>query len=245
MIPLPMVSSDQKSNIASHFNFLDLKNAVVWLMMPSASFDTNKCQWHHMIKKSCVTPFWLSSPKECLGAFQMSLASFDVNTDAHCITWLSWAEKCSCSIDNTINITWCQCEHQMYHLTIKVMLQLILTKQMQWCHWWYHWHHMIPMLVPVALTWQKCHVASHFHHYDLTNAMVPLITLFASCDTDKSIHGITKPKELCYTLFQSSGPNELIGAIDNAIDIIWCWCQCLKGQMTEKVMLHLILVILN
>ena len=52
-------------------------------------------------------------------------------------------------------------------------------------------------------------------------------------------------KKLCYTLFQSFLPNEYSGDIDNAIGITWYWCLYQQYQMTEKVMLHLILIIMN
>ena len=59
--------------------------------------------------------------------------------------------------------------------------------------------------------------------------MVPLMTLLTSCDTDTSIDGITWPKtkkKLGCTLSQFSQPNKYSGAIGNAIDLTWCWCQC-------------------
>ena len=39
MMPAPMVPHDQKSNVACHFNYLDLQNAVVPL----------KCNWNHVM----------------------------------------------------------------------------------------------------------------------------------------------------------------------------------------------------
>ena len=93
-------------------------------------------------------------------------------------------------------------------------------------------HHMTPM--PMVSHDQTIHVAPHCHHLDLTNGMVPWTTLLASCDIDISIYGITWPKRLFCTLFQSSWPNKCSGAVDNAIHIAWCWCQCQQYQMIEK-----------
>ena len=50
-----------------------------------------------------------------------------------------------------------------------------------WCLFW--WHHM-----------PKSHIASPFDQFDLTNGLVPLMTLLASCNTDTSMNGITEPK---------------------------------------------------
>ena len=55
-----------------------------------------------------------------------------------------------------------------------------------------------------GITWPKRHVASHFYHFDISNGMVPLMTLLASCDTDNSISGITGPKHYVAQIFQLS-----------------------------------------
>ena len=43
----------------------------------------------------------------------------------------------------------------------------------------------------IGITWTKSHVAPHFNHLDLRNAMVPLKTFSASCDASSSIIGVT------------------------------------------------------
>ena len=53
------------------------------------------------------------------------------------------------------------------------------------------WHHMMLLLLPMESHDQKGNVASHFNHPDLTNTMLPLITLLAKCDTDKGTTSIT------------------------------------------------------
>ena len=63
---------------------------------------------------------------------------------------------------------------------------------------------------------------------------MPLMTQLALCDTNISIYGIVWPKRLCWTLFQSSWPNQYNAAIENAIGISGCGCHCQQCQMTEK-----------
>ena len=40
-MPVPMVSHDLKSYVVFHFDYLDIMNAVVPLMMPCALFDAD------------------------------------------------------------------------------------------------------------------------------------------------------------------------------------------------------------
>ena len=97
-----------------------------------------------------------------------------------------------------------------------------------------------------GITWSKSSVSSHFVHLNLPNEMVPLMTLFSSCDTEASIIYNLWPRKICCMSLQSSWPCECIGAIDNAIGITWCWCQCQQCQMRlKKVMLHGISILLN
>ena len=70
-----------------------------------------------------------------------------------------------------------------------------------------------------GITWPKSPPASPFDHLDITNGMVPLMTLLASCDRDMSINGIAWSKKLCCTLFHSSWPNKQNDAIDSALVI--------------------------
>ena len=61
-----------KSYVAPHFDHLDLRIALVPLMMPLLSCDTdigtNCITWP---KKSCCTSFWLSWTKECNGVISI------------------------------------------------------------------------------------------------------------------------------------------------------------------------------
>ena len=50
-----------------------------------------------------------------------------------------------------------------------------------WCWWWCQWHHIT-----------ISHVVSPFNHSDLTNGLVPLMTLLALYDTDSYV-------ALCFT----------------------------------------------
>ena len=49
---------------------------------------------------------------------------------------------------------------------------------------------MMPMMAPMILHDQKGYVALHFGHLDLRNAMVPLMMMLASYNTDSSANGI-------------------------------------------------------
>ena len=68
------------------------------------------------------------------------------------------------------------------------------------------------MMVPMALHDQKCLTASPFYHLDLTNGMVPLMTLLASCDTDTNIMELHSQKNF-YTLIQLSSTNKYNGVM--------------------------------
>ena len=133
---------------------------------------------------------------------------------------VSWPKECNGAIDNDISITWHQYQCQRLHMNKKVMLHLISivpTSGMQWCHWWCQQHHVTLTPVPIASQYQ---VAPHFNPLDIRNAVVPFLTtlvtvashkqkiilhliliiltnavvsliiLVASCDTDISINGI-------------------------------------------------------
>ena len=64
------------------------------------------------------------------------------------------------------------------------LILIILTKQLQWCHWWCQWDHMN----------KEVDVASPFHHLAQTNGMVPLMTLLPQWDSETNINGIRWPK---------------------------------------------------
>ena len=77
-----------------------------------------------------------------------------------------------------------------------------------------------------SITWPKCHIASLFDHLDLTNGMMPLMTLLESCDTDTSINGIISHKKLSCTSFWLFWLNN---AIDDANGITqWNISCCLS-----------------
>ena len=77
-----------KSHVTPHFDYLDLRNAILPLKMSLASQDTDASEncvtWP---KKSCCTPFWLSWNKECNGA-----------------------------INNTVGFIWCHCWCQWHYM---------------------------------------------------------------------------------------------------------------------------------
>ena len=78
-------------------------------------------------------------------------------------------------------------------------ISIILTQGMQWCHWQYCCHHMLPTLVPMVSMTKKVML----NIIDLRKAMVPLMTS-ASHDSDSNTNGIAWPKKYCFTSFQLS-----------------------------------------
>ena len=85
-----------------------------------------------------------------------------------------------------------------------------------------------------GITWPKRSCSSPFDHLDLTDGMVPLMTLLETCDSDISINGFPWPKELCCTSFYLSWLNKCSGAINDAIHITWWWCWCQLHHETKK-----------
>ena len=153
---------DQNSHDTPHFDDLDLRNVIVLLKMPSlmavsVASNENKIIMHliyfdHLDVWNPMVPVL------------MPLAPCDVSANANGITWLkmscftsfwsSWANKA------IVPLTIPSGSHAMPAPNVshdqKVMLHLILmilTKQMQWCHWWCHWHYM--MLKLIWMTWHK------------------------------------------------------------------------------------------
>ena len=133
--------------------------------------------------------------------------------------------------------------HFLYHwhhvMPTKVpvlhLILVILTKQKYWHHWWCHWHHMMLVMLMVSHDQKSC-IASPFGHLDLTNGMVPLMTVLALCDTDTTINGITWPKKLCCISFSLSWLKKWSSDIDDAIVITWYWpkMSCCMSFSTSK-----------
>ena len=141
---------------------------------------------------------------------------------------------------------WCHFKYHWHHVmtaTVPMwnLILIILTKQMQWYHWWCHnlQHHVMPM----APHDQKSYITCPFDHFDLSSGMLPLIMLLESCDTDTSINAITWPKKLSCISFWLFWLNKCSGAIDDASGITWCWLQW--HHMTKSVMLYLLFIILT
>ena len=103
------------------------------------------CHWYHVMlrpvpmaphdQKSHITPhFDHLDLINAVVSFTISLASCYANTGA-------------------MGITWCWCLCQRNHMTRKLMwhlLLIILTQQMEWCHWWHCLHHVTP--TPASVT---------------------------------------------------------------------------------------------
>ena len=114
----PMVSHDQKSHTASHFNHLDLRNAMVPLMTPSASLDAtdiaNSITW----RKGHVAPhFDHQDLRNAMVALMMHWHHMTLRQQWHhmtkksCCTSFQFSghNKWNGSIDNAVSMMWCQC----------------------------------------------------------------------------------------------------------------------------------------
>ena len=151
-----------KCYVAPHFDNLDVRNAVVWLVMLPASCDadasTSSITWS---KKSYFTSFWLTWPRKWIVLLMMQSALSDADTGTSGITWprkscctsfqLSWLKKCNGVLDDAVGIMW----------------------------WWSKWCHMT----------KKCHIA-YISIVHLRKTMLQFIMLLASCDTDTDPNGI-------------------------------------------------------
>ena len=80
----------------------------------------------------------------------------------------------------------------------------------------------------------KSHLAPHFYCLDLGNGVMPLVTPLASCVTDANTSVNTWPKRSGCTSFKLFLPKECDGTIDDAVGIVWHWCQCQWHQMAKR-----------
>ena len=99
-----------------HFNYLDVRNAVVPLTMPLASWDIDdSANSITLPKKSCCTSFYHLHLISGVVPFIVPLGSYDENTGTNGITWAeksycisfwsSWPKECSVTIDGVISTT--------------------------------------------------------------------------------------------------------------------------------------------
>ena len=195
MIPESMESHDQYSHVAPHFDCLDLRNAVVPLMMPMLVPMASHGQKSHVVPhfdyldlRNAIVPLTMPSVYHAASANGITWPIKSCCTSF----WLSWSKECNC------------------------------------CHWWYHQHsgtntgvsgvilqekscYSSCLFLPEeyngvtndssgsGITWPKGHFVPHFDYLDLRNAILLLMTLWGSCDTDACIKGITWPVKSCCT----------------------------------------------
>ena len=187
MMLVAMKSHDQKSHIVPHFDYPELRNAMLPLMMLFTSCDitvsANGITWP---KKSHCTSFQLPSFREFNGVIEMLLVMW-----CHC--WCQWHYMTK--IGTSVGITCCTgimngttvfpralyWNEMQYHfikmrcnmpcqLALRLhLILIILTKGMHWCHWQCHQHHVMPMPVPIVSYEQRNHIAPHFDCPDLRN----------------------------------------------------------------------------
>ena len=205
---VPKAWYDQKCYVTSQFDCLDLRNAMMSLMMLSTSHDAETGSYDVTWPKSHVVPHVhqynlrnvmvpLMTPSAWCGASDNSITW---SKNSCCTSFLlSWPKECSATNDDAVDVT---CTN--------------------------------------GVTWPKDHVEAHF---DLKNAVVPLMMPLALHDISASATGIKWPKASCYTSFQLSGlrnaavplmmPLASIDAGAGSNDIMW----------PKKVILTFILII--
>ena len=93
---VPLGSNDPKSHVAPHLDFLDLRNAMVPLMMLSASCDT--CT--DGVALSYYTSFWSSWPKEYNGCIDYIVSIL------WCWCWHQWYNMTKTFMLHLILIIW-------------------------------------------------------------------------------------------------------------------------------------------
>ena len=203
---------------------------MVLLASHNVDATTNGFIW---LKPWCYTSFQLSWHKECNGVADNTVIIW-YDTSASGVN----GQKCdfpphfNClDLENAmvlylIQLAW----YDAKKVPVLHLIVIILNKEVQLWYWWGHWHHM--MLILMASHDPKSHIASPFDHLDVTNGMVPLMTLLESCNTDISMNGITWSKKLGCTSFWLAWPNQCHGAIDYTTDITGYWCQW--HHMTKK-----------
>ena len=178
--------------------------------------------------------------RNVMAPLAMPSAPHDAYANANGITWpkiscssfqLCWPKNCLGDIADAITIIWHWHQCNWYHTTKLHLISIIFTQGMQWCNFVLLTASCDPNPGANGITRAKSHVAPHFDHLELTNAVVALIILLVSCDTDTSMNCITWQKRYVIHCF-----NHLY---------TWYWYQCQQCQMTEKVMLQFISVILN
>ena len=194
---------------------------VLHLISITLNEGVHWCHWwrhqHHMItmpmpkashdKKRAVPYFDHPDLRTTIVQLVMQFPSCDAS--AYGGTWprkscctsfqLSCAKECDAAINDAAGITWCWWQCQWCYMTI---FNYHDQDQMQCYHPWCLWHQMMMMLAQWHQHTQKSYVPPDFNNRNLTNVMLPLITLLASYDTTIITNGITWPNKLCCTLFE-------------------------------------------
>ena len=146
-----------------HFNCFELKNAMVLLKLSLALYDEDaigmtlcqhQWQWHHMTKRSCCILFLWYWPKGCNGAidnaFQCHMMPTPVSRPLH-------DQKSPVALHfNCI---------ELRNITVPLIIASV--------SWKVH-------VNANGVIWQEKHIAPHFDHLDLRNAMMSLIMPLAS-----------------------------------------------------------------
>ena len=155
-----MVWHDQNSYVAPHFDYLDLRNKLVQLMVQSISHDCDAnvdVRAPHDNKKINVAPhFNCHKLRNAMVPLMVLLAWCATHVSANDI------KKPKSHVAPHFNCLDLKNEIVPFLLLIPLpvlhLILIILTKQIQWYHLWCYWHHMILILVPLISHDQKIHV---------------------------------------------------------------------------------------
>ena len=164
LVPVPPVSKDQESHIASHYNHLELTNGMVLLMTLLAPCDSdtsvNGIIWPNSYVVHCSNCLNLMGTMILL---VVTVAWCDADASANSVKWLKksycisfqspWANKRSDAIGDAISVMWCQHWHYMTKKVMVYHVWVILPSKQNgknnnainivWCSHWFQQHHMI------------------------------------------------------------------------------------------------------
>ena len=125
---------DQKVILPFMSLVIGLRHAVVPLIMPFASYDTDTNTNGIMWPKCHIAPHFsclnlMNAIADTIGnMWHWCQCHWCQITKKSCCIWflLSWPTKFNGATENTIGITWCQCWSQWCHMIKTVMLHPIL-----------------------------------------------------------------------------------------------------------------------
>ena len=152
-MPAPVVSHHQNHDVAPHFNYLHIGNAVVLLTILLASGDTNtRFQWCQWPKSNVAPDFKCVDLRDAMVSFLIPLAPCDANTSANVSPHFDYLDLTNASMKplashdaNAIPMAWPKKSHYFSfwsYLPKKCNDAIDDTVSIVW-HWYQHqWHYI-------------------------------------------------------------------------------------------------------